>query len=311
MIKVIDKNNSARLYQWDQGREIAISTDADVVDFARKNDAKAVRVKPVVKDGVLTASIPNSLLQSNQQIVAYLVKGDQTIYGQVLPVIPRQKPADYVETEEDVLSYVALEKRVAELEKNAGGSGTGGISEETDPTVPDWAKQPTKPAYTAKEVGAMPEDTGKYKVIQDIMLEEDVGQVNISADADGKPFKLTKIRIKITGTVPVARLNVAISGMMNNYYYNAFNTNNKTTVIIEIGERIAPENVCTASQISGTDMDDALYGIVTSTTQRRDMMLRRTTDCADSMRFWLGVDSEFPAGTRIIVEGVVRNEEVG
>lgn len=37
--------------------------------------------------------------------------------------------------------------------------GVGGITEETDPTVPDWAKQPTKPTYTADEVGALPKDT--------------------------------------------------------------------------------------------------------------------------------------------------------
>lgn len=152
MVKITEKNGSKKLYQWDLNREITISADADVVDFAHKNDAEAVRVKPVNKDGVLTASIPNSLLQSSQPIVVWLVKGDQTIYGQVLPVIPRQKPADYVETEDDVLSYVALEKRVAELEKNAGGN-----SEETDPTVPDWAKQPEKPTYTAQEVGAATE----------------------------------------------------------------------------------------------------------------------------------------------------------
>ncbi len=30
---------------------------------------------------------------------------------------------------------------------------------ETDPTVPDWAKTPTKPTYTAKEVGALPDTT--------------------------------------------------------------------------------------------------------------------------------------------------------
>ena len=30
---------------------------------------------------------------------------------------------------------------------------------ETDPTVPDWAKQPTKPTYTADEVGALPDTT--------------------------------------------------------------------------------------------------------------------------------------------------------
>ena len=31
-------------------------------------------------------------------------------------------------------------------------------AEETDPTVPDWAKQATKPSYTADEVGALPAD---------------------------------------------------------------------------------------------------------------------------------------------------------
>ena len=41
-----------------------------------------------------------------------------------------------------------------------GGVGTGsGITEETDPTVSAWAKQPTKPTYTAKEVGALSANT--------------------------------------------------------------------------------------------------------------------------------------------------------
>lgn len=30
---------------------------------------------------------------------------------------------------------------------------------ETDPTVPAWAKEPTKPSYTASEVGALPDTT--------------------------------------------------------------------------------------------------------------------------------------------------------
>ena len=34
--------------------------------------------------------------------------------------------------------------------------GGGGIVQETDPTVPAWAKQPNKPSYTAFEVGARP-----------------------------------------------------------------------------------------------------------------------------------------------------------
>lgn len=38
-----------------------------------------------------------------------------------------------------------------------GGGTGGGIVTETDPTVPSWAKQPSKPTYTASEVGARPD----------------------------------------------------------------------------------------------------------------------------------------------------------
>ncbi len=37
--------------------------------------------------------------------------------------------------------------------------GGGGSYTETDPTVPAWAKQQTKPTYTASEVGALPSNT--------------------------------------------------------------------------------------------------------------------------------------------------------
>ena len=40
-----------------------------------------------------------------------------------------------------------------------GEGGGGGVIEETDPTVPVWAKQPNKPSYTASEVGALPATT--------------------------------------------------------------------------------------------------------------------------------------------------------
>lgn len=55
------------------------------------------------------------------------------------------------ETYGDIISQ--WEARLDALEN--GGVG-GGITEETDPTVPDWAKQKTKPSYTAEEVGALP-----------------------------------------------------------------------------------------------------------------------------------------------------------
>lgn len=38
------------------------------------------------------------------------------------------------------------------------------LTEETDPTVPTWAKQPTKPTYTASEVGADPTGTASFLI---------------------------------------------------------------------------------------------------------------------------------------------------
>lgn len=46
---------------------------------------------------------------------------------------------------------------IRKLIENLEITGGGGIAEETDPTVPAWAKAPTKPTYTADEVGARPD----------------------------------------------------------------------------------------------------------------------------------------------------------
>ena len=42
---------------------------------------------------------------------------------------------------------------------SAFANDAGYLSSETDPTVPSWAKQPSKPSYTASEVGALPDTT--------------------------------------------------------------------------------------------------------------------------------------------------------
>ena len=59
---------------------------------------------------------------------------------------------DYNITSEDL--GIVVPQYTSELENDSGF-----ITSETDPTVPAWAKQPTKPTYTAAEVGALPSDT--------------------------------------------------------------------------------------------------------------------------------------------------------
>lgn len=64
-------------------------------------------------------------------------------------------------TDDDTVETVTLDLhgslRVGNEDDSHGGGGEpGGITVEVDPTVPAWAKEPTKPVYTAAEVGAMP-----------------------------------------------------------------------------------------------------------------------------------------------------------
>jgi hypothetical protein len=106
---------------------------------------------------------------------------DHTGTVKVYRVMPRSKPEDYVYTETEVKRYDALEERLTALEKTQGGSVTpeqiqkavdNYLTEnpvqldEADPTVPDWAKQPNKPSYTADEVGAQPK--GDYALRSEI-----------------------------------------------------------------------------------------------------------------------------------------------
>lgn len=149
------------LYQWDINRRVKITGEGN--ELVSEVHFGPLVVRPISADGYLTADIPNILLQSADHIKVYLVltvgKEKYTLGEYELRVIAREKPDDYVYTETEVLRYEALEKRVSELEQSGGGGGTGGITKETDPTVPDWAKKPEKPTYTAEEVGALPEDT--------------------------------------------------------------------------------------------------------------------------------------------------------
>ena len=52
---------------------------------------------------------------------------------------------------------MSMAEYLALLDQKIEEGGGGGIDEETDPTVPAWAKKPSKPTYTASEVGARPD----------------------------------------------------------------------------------------------------------------------------------------------------------
>lgn len=76
---------------------------------------------------------------------------------------------------------------------SAFNNDAGYLTSETDPTVPAWAKTPSKPTYTASEVGALADDTPIPSKVSD--LDNDVGFITTETDptvpawakADNKP----------------------------------------------------------------------------------------------------------------------------
>lgn len=193
------------LSQWDVKRSVKVTNiEADFVHFANKGDSRAVIMDIVDAQ----AKIPDYLLQTGKPVCVYAVKDGITVESKTFHVQNRERPENYV-YEDDQRNYIyelitnaerateeaneaaeraneAADKMQGPFVKTvngsppdengnvevAGGSG-GGISAETDPTVPAWAKQPNKPTYTAKEVGALPADT----VIPDAVTDEHINSL--------------------------------------------------------------------------------------------------------------------------------------
>lgn len=56
------------------------------------------------------------------------------------------------------------------------------LTEETDPTVPSWAKQATKPSYTAEEVGALPNTTVIPEIDNTLSVSGDAADAKVVGD---------------------------------------------------------------------------------------------------------------------------------
>lgn len=127
----------SRLYQYDTDRAVLVTPkDGDAiakVQFANEGDIEAITMEhKQQEDGMVIAKIPNRLLVSGRNIVAYVTikseNGERTRYDHLFTVKQRSKPLGYVlpDDENEILNYETLEKRIEELEKNGGGSGGSG-----------------------------------------------------------------------------------------------------------------------------------------------------------------------------------------
>lgn len=100
----------------------------------------------------------------------------------------------------------------AERAESAGGGGGsgggGGITQETDPTVPAWAKQPEKPTYTADEVGALAADAPVVRYEAQELTAEQQAQARENVGAQPKGDYALKTDIPEPYVLPTASATV-------------------------------------------------------------------------------------------------------
>lgn len=88
------------LWQWDTNRSVTIDS-GDRVHFAHEGDETAYVIVPEETEGVLTAAIPDELLQSASPIMVFVVSGGNTTDSAYLSVTARPRPNDYSYTPTD------------------------------------------------------------------------------------------------------------------------------------------------------------------------------------------------------------------
>ena len=191
----------------------------------------------------------------------------------------QEAEAGYVRYDVDQSALLTDEQK-AMARKNIGagtgdGTGSGGILKETDPTVPAWAKQPSKPTYTASEVGALPSSytppvtsvngkTGEVSLnAQDVRARPDTwtpSASDVGADAAGTASGA--VAAHNTSGAAHADLRALIEGLTNRL--NALADSDDTTldqlseIVAYIKSNKALIDAVTTGKVSVSDIVDNL-----------------------------------------------------
>lgn len=158
MFKILDGRDC--FYQWDSNRQIVIENiDCNEVHFSNRTDETALVCTVREENGQMIADVPNILLQEDWDITVYAFDQDYTEYSQIIKVIPRTKPDDYVYTETEVLNYNTLSERINEVEANIGQEVQDYLEENpVQAPVQSVNGKTGAVVLTAADVGAATED---------------------------------------------------------------------------------------------------------------------------------------------------------
>lgn len=133
-------------FSWELKQHIFDANEDTSIYFAveakNKDKVEVFRTRPATGNAKETIDTDKEIEETHTDVILDLISRVDTL---------EKEPISDEKIEKSVKSY---------LEKNP--------IEETDPTVPEWAKAEEKPTYTAEEVGALPDTTEIPKNLSDL-----------------------------------------------------------------------------------------------------------------------------------------------
>lgn len=174
-----------------EGKVYFVYTNAGSEDLDIYADIDGVRRK--IKEGVQRDELDDYLLKTD--IADWAKEATKPSYtANEVGALSTSHPAANITTEQitqwnnksdfsgsynDLTEKPTIPTKTSELTNNSGF-----LTEETDPTVPAWAKESTKPTYTAAEVGALPDTT--------VITDEKVKQTPLNNSQNSRALLMGK-----------------------------------------------------------------------------------------------------------------------
>lgn len=145
-VKDVNVDGENITFSWELKQHIFDANEDTSIYFAveakNKDKVEVFRTSPATGKTKETIDTDKEIEETHADVILDLISRVDTL---------EKEPISEEQIEKSVKSY---------LEKNP--------IEETDPTVPEWAKAEEKPAYTAEEVGALPDTTEIPKNLSDL-----------------------------------------------------------------------------------------------------------------------------------------------
>lgn len=136
-VKDVNVDGENITFSWELKQHIFDANEDTSIYFAveakSKDKVEVFRTRPATGNAKETIDTDKEIEETHADVILDLISRVDTL---------EKEPISEEQIEKSVKSY---------LEKNP--------IEETDPTVPAWAKEEEKPTYTAEEVGALPDTT--------------------------------------------------------------------------------------------------------------------------------------------------------